>query len=449
MADGRVLISQSDGPLVAAPGWVRFDNDADCRCAGFDIQRGRQSELDVTDTGRARVYFRDRNNTVNDVSLIGCQIVLQTYNPVAAEWVPQFRGHIDNIRYDVSPSGVKSDVQFECVDIFDYLANVRFQEGLAGFMNPYFGHPTPGLNFGGGVFYEDDEVDGRLTTLATDAGLAATMYVFFSGNVWVNETNYDASDNVLSAMRDACDAEFPGIANLYVDRRGGTDGTGGRVAFHGRFARFDPEGTAASASPGAWDFTRWTAATGADVSALSAAQIRGFAFSYPRARIINSYVAWPRDDHKGKTFDQRLVKDLEKRDATSISTYGYRGRTAPDLIIKRHKTNGNTGADECELFGEFYVANYSTPRRNVETVTFKSLRPEDTRATATWETMLNMDISDILNLTVAEAEVSNEDYYVEGLSTEVRVLNPEFDMVTVTPNLSPYAYYTDNVFEGV
>ena len=126
MPDGRVLIATGDGPLVATPTWTRFDNNTSNRCVGFDIQRGRQSEFDVTDTGRARVMFRDRNNIVNDPALVGCQIVLQAFDPVAEVWIPQFRGLIDQITFDVNPAGVMSDVQFECVDIFEYLAGCRF-----------------------------------------------------------------------------------------------------------------------------------------------------------------------------------------------------------------------------------------------------------------------------------------------------------------------------------
>lgn len=435
MPDGRVLIALTDGPLEAAPTWTRFDDNANCRCAGFDIQRGRQSEFDVTETGRATVYFRDRNQTTNDVDLVGRQIVLQVYNPVDAEWVPQFRGHIDNITFDVSPSGVKSEVQFQCVDIFDYLGSVRF------LLDGSFGDSTAQDSVG----YAAGPADDRANDLLANAGIATSMKVVFTLNVDVNETWYDGSDNVLSALRDVVDAEFPGVGNVYVDKRGGTDGTGGRVAIHGRFARFDPDGTAGGATAGAWDFTRWDAATGEDVGTTKA-QIREFAFSYPRARIINSYLAYPRADENGLEFDRANIAALERTDATSITAYGYRGRSAPDLIIKEHKTNGNTGADECGLFGDFYVNNYSTPRRNVETVTFKSLRPTDSRADATWAVMTGMDISDILNLTVDEGGVAGEDYYVEGIRMSVRPLGPDFDMVVVTPNLSPEAYYTDNVF---
>jgi hypothetical protein len=152
-------------------------------------------------------------------------------------------------------------------------------------------------------------------------------------------------------------------------------------------------------------------------------------------------------DELGADFDQALIPTLTKTDATSISNYGYRGREAAALIIKDNFNNANTGADECELFGEFYVANYAEPRKNIERVSFRSVWPWDDRAGATWALMTRADISDVIHLWVDEAGLTDEQFFIEGISGECRVLNPDFDNVTVTPNLSPQAYYTDNVFE--
>ena len=140
------------------------------------------------------------------------------------------------------------------------------------------------------MFYEDEPVNDRVIALIADAGIDADMEVHTTGNVDVNETLYDPDDVILQALRDTADAEWPGVANLYEDRFG-------RVVWHGRFARFDPEGTAADI-PGLWDFTRWKAATREDVT-TGVAQIHEFSFNRPRARIINSYLAYPRADENG------------------------------------------------------------------------------------------------------------------------------------------------------
>lgn len=430
---GRVLIALNDGPLVWNPTWTPFDDLSSCRCSGFDISRGRQSELDTTDTGTARVYWRDRNQTTNDVDLVGRQIMLQVWNPVTRDWVPQFRGVIDEPTFDVNPAGVMSEVQFNCVDLFDFLGGVEMEL-------EDFGDPPPD-QAAGSVFYDDEPVDQRLEALLNDAGLSPDWYILFSGNVEVWDTFYDPGDSILAACRDAADAEFPGIANIYVDKRG-------RFVFHGRFARFDPEGTKASASPRPWDFTRWQAATREDVTG-SAAQIRTFSYGYPRSRIINSYIAWPRYDINGKQFPEEEKKNQRRSDLTSIARHGRRGRSAQDLIIKRLKpaVGTSTGAEQCQFFADFYVNNYKDPRTNVQTVTFKSLDPGDSRAAANWAAMLGIDISDGMQLTIDEAGIAAQDFFVEGVSMEVRPANPEYDAVTVTPNLTPAAYYTDNPFD--
>ena len=428
---GRVLIALAAGPLVAEPTWTRHDNlgETVCTCSGFDWQRGRQSEFDVTNTGTARVYFHDMTGVFDSEDFIGLQIMLQLFDPTSSTWEPVFRGHIDDIPSTPSPGAPSlTNVQLDCVDIFDYLSGVKMVVGTMGDVLP--------AGMEGVVFYEDGPVDGRLDDLADDAGLAASMYVHFTGNVDVNETLYDPDDNILSAMRDAADAEFPsGVANVYVDRYG-------REVFHGREAKFDPDGTSSGAE---WNFVRWGAATRGDVTS-GRAQIREFSYNRPRTRIVNTYLAWPEADENGVEFDQADIAALVRDDAASISAYGYRGQEAPSLIIKEHKTNGNTGADECGLFGDYYVANYAEPRKNVERIVFKALPPTDTRAADVWG-IFAADISDVIHLWIGEAGLSDAEFFIEGISGECRVGPPSHDFVTFTPNLSPAAYYTDNVFE--
>lgn len=426
--EGRVLIATGAGPLVAEPSWTRFDNSATCRCSGFDWTRGRASEFDVTNTGTARVYFHDRAGTFLSDDFIGLQIMLQLFDPTGGGWQPVFRGHIDDAHGTPSPNApTLTNVQLDCVDIFDYLGSVTVVPGVMG--DP--GGPD------GVVFYEDGPVDGRMDDLADDAGLDPDMYVHFTGNVDVHETVYDDED-ILSCMREASDAEFPlGLANIYVDRFG-------REVFHGRFAKIDPDGTSSGAE---WGFTRWGAATREDVTS-GRAQIREFQYNRPRDRIINSFVAWPELNQAGTAnFDQDLVTAMTKTDSASIAAYGYRGQQAQALIIKEHKTNGNSGADECELFAEFYVTNFAAPRKNVERITFKSHHPDWAGADDVWAIMTRMDISDIIHLWIDEAGLADAEYFIEGIQGECRVGAPDYDIVTVTPNLSPAEFYQTDIFD--
>jgi hypothetical protein len=321
-----------------------------------------------------------------------------------------------------------ANVALHCVGIFDYLGGCKMLPGV-------FGHPLP-AGMKGVIFYEDGRVDDRIFLLLDDAKITSEMRVVFTGNVNVNETLYDPDDVILQGVRDAADAEFPGVANFYEDRYG-------RAAFHGRFARFDPEGTEAGGAN--WDFVRWSAATREDVAG-AVAQIREFAFNRPRARIINSYLAWPRADENGVEFDRALIPGMLKTDAASITAYGHRGGEAPDLIIKQNFNNLNTGAQECELFADFYVQNYHTIRKAIQQVTLTTVHPADARAAATWDLMCRADISDAIALTVDEAGIAGESFFIDGIAVECRPLEPEYDLVRVTPNLTPASYYGTNVF---
>ena len=428
---GRVLIAQGQGPLVAEPSWTRYDNITACRNYGFDSFAGRQTELDTTDTGHATVYFHDQDRTLDADELVGCQIMLQLYNPETAEWQPRWRGHIDDIdrRLVNAPGYPLADTSMSAVGIFDYLGGVKFLPGVMGFL------PLP-AGMTGVVFYEDGRVDDRIFALLADANMPGDMIVVFTGNIDVNETLYDPDDGILQACRDAADAEFPGVANFYEDRFG-------RAAFHGRFARFDPEGTAATASN--WTFQRFYAGTRED-SGADAAEVKDFGYNRPRERIINSYLAWPRDDENGYPFNKELIDGLVKINQPSIDAYGYRGKDAPDLIIKRNFNNNNSGATECGLFGDFYVNNYHMIRKAVQSVVFQSCPPGDSRAPEVWRMMTEADISDIIHLTIAEAGLVSEPFYIDGINTECRPLNPSYDLVTMTPNLTPASYYGTDVF---
>lgn len=443
---GRVLIALDPGglgPLVAEPTWTRYDTLTDCNCYGFDVTRGRQSEFDVTETGTARVFFHDMAQTLNDDALIGLQIMLQLYDPVAEAWEPCFRGLIDDIGAVVDPGApVLADTEISCVGVFSLLGRCKMLVGT-------FGDTLP-TGMSGVVFYEDGPVatgtndpndGGRIEHLLFDAGLASSMYVAFSGNVDVNETLYDPSDNILDGLRQAADAEFPGVANVYEDRFG-------RVVFHGRGARFDPDTVSAGAAVGAWLFDRYNAATGEDV-VTDFAQIREFSYNRPLDRIINTYVAWPGEDENGVLFDQANVSTLTKSDATSYGKYGFCGVEKGNLIIKQEKSPGTrTGIEMCGLFGTFYVTNYASPKKNIQRVTFKSLEPGDSRAAATWELMTKCDVSDIIALTIDEAGIAAEDYFVEGMTITCRPLRDGLDYVEFTPNLSPASYYGTDVFSA-
>jgi hypothetical protein len=246
-------------------------------------------------------------------------------------------------------------------------------------------------------------------------------------------------------MRDTVDAEWPGIANLYEDKQG-------RCVAHGRYARLDPLGTEAGGAN--WDFTDWQCGDGTAIQAdPTLAQIRPpLRWSRSRRMIYNAAIAYPRFPIKGtpvQTFDESDIPGQISTDPASISAYGYRSWSARDLITLEGTTTGLEAGPECRLFADFYTANYALPRTRVEALTFKSLHPDDDRAAATWALICGVDISDRITLShdyPGSLIPYFESMFVEGSEMTIRPLNPTYDMVELSVNVSPAAYYTTDVF---
>ena len=117
----------------------------------------------------------------------------------------------------------------------------------------------------------------RVEQILTDGGIPDAFQVVFSGNVSLKATVYSPGESAMTAIQDAVDAEFPAVGNVYGDRLG-------RLAVHGRYARFDPLGTEAITA--GWDFHDWKAGDGEAVAAdpSDTAHIRGFSMSPRRGQ---------------------------------------------------------------------------------------------------------------------------------------------------------------------
>lgn len=452
MPTGRVLIAFNDGPLTAAPTWTRID-DTPNLVAAIDINVGRQTLVAQTDTGTATVYLNDLTGLFDPRNgsspyfgkLDGRQILLQLYDPVGAVWQQQFRGLIDDYGYTIDPNSDKNgnpivaNIQIDCVDIFDYLAGYGLTPGLDGVTAPVGAENT--------VYYAatSGTVDGRIIEVLTDAGIDSTRYVVFTGNVALQESQYNADDAALIVLRDCADAEIPFIANIYTDRQG-------RFCFHGRESRFTPDTVAASAGTAAWDFHRWKVGDGAAVKADSTrAQIRVLGYSRARSNVINAALCYP------KGIENKDIPGQVYADATSIAAYGKHtptGGTISDLQIDRGTTTGNTANVETKLYGELLVKNQKDPRETITAIQLKSLSPSDLRASAVWTMMTKADISDVVNVKAGYGGGTGftggstvDDYYIEGRSLRIEpataIESGGYDYVELNLDLSPAVWSMD------
>lgn len=453
MPDGRLLIAFDDGPLEPSPTWTRIDNLASGLISGMDIRRGKQTLQARTDTGTMSVFVNDRDGRFdpNNASspffgkLDGKQILCQVFDPTTSTWEPQFRGTIDNYSYDINDAygvdgkPIVANVQIDCVDLFDFLGGFGLTPGIDGDL------PTPSGSEGTVYFAATaGTVDDRIIQILTLVGIDSTMWVVFSGNVKLQDTLYDADEAALTALRDCADAEAPFIANIYIDRQG-------RFVFHGIYSRLAPDDVAADATPGAWDFTRWPLGDGPAIDAdATRGQMRVLSYSRSRPNIVNAALCYPKGileaDIPGQVF----------ADATSIIDFGkHQLPPMSDLIVAEGTTIGayppsastSTANDRCLKYATLLVKNQKDPRISIDTLTVKAVRPDDPRANATWGPLLKADISDIVNLQVGYAGgtgIEAEDYYIEGITKQIRSLNTDHDYVEVDFDVSPTEWSQDS-----
>jgi hypothetical protein len=435
-----VLIGFNDNFLTPAPTWTVVDSTAHL-VASIEIHRGRQTLADQTNTGTATVFLNDTAGLFDPANVSspyygkidGKPIMLQCWNPVTSTWIPQFRGTIDEYGYDLNPTQVVSNIQLDCVDVFDYLGGYELMPGADGKTPPAGSEGT--ICYYGATSATAQNIQDRIVEILTDAHIDPTMTVVFTGNVQLQVTKYDPGEAALTALRDAVDAELPTIGNIYVDKIG-------RFVFHGRGSRFDPDTVSAGASPGAWNFRRWKVGDHtAIVSDATRAQVRVLATQRARSSMINRGICWPRG------IAETGMANQVYEDSAAGTQYGKYSWTAGDLITYFSATTGNYATTECKNFATFKVKNTKDPQTAIRTLTMKSLPPGDSRASATWGCLTGVDISDIVNVSVGYpggTGIQNTEFYVEGVTMRI---NPSgdtrYDLVEVDLDVSPAVWSQD------
>jgi len=384
------------------------------RVRDISITRGRQDELDRTGTGTATVSLNYvEGSSISD--FVGAAGTITLANPVGSSGVV-FDGIVDEVLYDLDDSQVVTRVDVVLVDALDFLASIEIAPGVNGIL------PLPATVDDGNIFYEQEIPQDRINTAIAESGFAGATEIF-TGNVQVKDTVYAPRANLLTVIHDAADAEFPGVANVFVQR----DGT---FTFHGRLARFNP-------GDAQYHITTYAAGDGAACLGNSGrAHIRRLRLGSSRKNIINAALATPE-----KIADADIEGQIVT-DSGSISTYGLRSWSAENLLTFYDDLN-NLAANPATLqFAQYYVDNYAAPQIRVEDLTFKSIRPGHENAGATWDVLCHADISDIIALQVTNPGIAvNSEYFIEGVRYSIRPLNGSYALVEMSLDLSPRAYW--------
>ena len=380
--------------------------------------------MDKTGTGTATIVMVDTNGSLDPASSSSdydpmTPVAIALTNPVTSVSSPIFTGHVARWGYDVYETERLGFATIECVDSMDVFANAEMVPGAYG--------DAPSAAAEGDIVYDlDGQVKNRIDQVLDDVGWPVGNREVFTGNVRVKGKVYAPNQPALNAITDAADAEFPSVANFYMQKNG-------FATFHGRLARFNP-------TDAQYHITTWSVGDMAAVAADSTrAVISGLDYDRDKDRIVNSGLAYPEE------IDDTLIEAQRYTDATSISDFGTRSWSAENLLTDYGWLTGNTDLLETRLFAKYHVENYKRPQTRVNRITFKSVPPTNAYATRVWALLCGIDISDRIQLTTTHhggASGFNGYHFVEGLHYRVEPMAAGYMNVTLDVDVSPAAYYT-------
>lgn len=436
-----VSIAFSDSWSGTAPTWTQLDTGTtNYVVQSWTIDRGRQSEIDKTTTGEAQIKIRDWSGDFDPTYSSGAyygnmdpmkQVSINLTNPVTGTVSSLFHGFVSKWTYELDETKRFLDVTIDAVDGLEVLAAAELQTTTHGTVVPT-GSEGDVYYLRGSITDPDgmSQVSDRINAALDDAGWPSTWSTVFSGNVSVRPTIYAAREQFLNVIDDAADAEFPGVANRFIDKS-----TPGIFTFHGRLARFNPADVQ-------YDITVWKAGDDAAVASDStrAPISPPLVFERDVNDIINHVYAAPQEIADADIAGQFV------RDTTSIGKYGLRSLSFENLLTETGylATPDNDDLTETLTFAQYYVDNKKNPQTRLPTLTFKGRDPGDSEAGKVWALLAGIDISDIIDLSTSHAWGGgfSGSYFVEGCHYECKPGSNRVPAdVTLTVDISPAAYY--------
>jgi hypothetical protein len=445
-----VSVAFDDPPLTVNPTWTRIDTLSGCRVTDWTVDRGRPTEFDKTGTGTAVVNIVDRlglfdptntSSPYNTKIVPGKQAGVALVNPTGSHAsFPLFRGFIESWHYRLHPTEKWFELELQLVDGFAVLSRAELRVGVDGLL------PVPAGAEGNVVYGETvGPVQDRINAVLGDVGWPAGLTDVFTGNVRVGPKAYAPGTSALDALFDAADAEFPGVANLWMSKDG-------KLTFRGRQARFRP-------TVAAYGIQRRTVADPANRTGhTDYVPVAELEWVHGHDNLFNSASATPQGVGSGSGWrqwnttapDNDSVAGQTVKDDASIAAYGLSSITFDNLQTVEGQATGNDSKAETKLFATYYVTNYKDPAPRLSRLVFKSRSPADAWADSLWTHICRCEISDLLTLETTHPGGGgfNQDFYVEGLHYTGRPGTPTVPIVELSLDVSPRAHYTTNPFPG-
>jgi hypothetical protein len=416
--------------------------------SNWTVDRGRSYELDKTQTGTASITLQDPHGYFDPTNLsspfhsliqpnLRAQISL--FNPANKSYTVVYTGFIESWAWTITPEEAMEIVTINLVDGFELLSNTELTPDSATGITGLYGDSngtacqTRIIGLLGTAGWPDDSGFGFGATNSRWRNIN-------TGNVFLQPTVYNPGSSVLTAIQDVADAEFPGVANVFINKYGA-------LTFYGRYPRFQP-------SNYPQDVTVWQVADSAFSAVIGAAKIANIEWTIDSSHIYNAVLCYPHGI---------VTSDLNAQlftDATSIATYGYRSLTLSDLMVYGQPAGGGSSAQTaqpttqaganavCLYYSQYYVDNYKNAQTRITRLEFHSRPAGDSQ---TWAFLCGVEIGDLLEVysnAPGGGGFSHQQpnppfkFFVEGIHYSVQPLQGSSIVdVTMTLDVSPAAYY--------
>lgn len=473
-ATDGIRIAFNSQAFNASPTWVRVDGGvgfstfASKSAVSYTIDRGRQFQLDATQTGTASLQLYDTTGMFDATNPNGPffgeigpmrQINFQIQNPVNNLFYSLFKGFTESWYYTFpDPQNNRiMEVTVAAVDGFDALARAELPPDNTG-ITPFA--PIVGL---GAVAARIQAVLGYFSaTPYSGNGYPTDPAALFTGNVNILGAAYNAQTSLLTAILDAANAESGGIANnVFMDKLG-------NLNFRGRATRFRPQNFQNVGAPTlAKPITFWKVGDAGAAQTISAcAPFHDIEWGMDETKLINAATVYPGGIYNASTINGQLVTTTSYPVGTnSILKYGPRSLSVPDLYTFGSPSSTSdtflnpadqSGLQETLLFAQSYVDNFCLPVPYISKLVFQTVAPGGSAGNAFWNFVTGVEIGDVITVYLtdpggggfsrAEDGFATDQFFVEGIHYDVQIGNATYPQLTLSLDVSSRQW--SNWFNG-
>lgn len=459
-APDGICIAFSSNWNATSPTWTRLDDPSapvwgykaaaphNSNCvSNWTVNRGRSYELDKTQTGTATITLQDPNGLFDPTNAsspyygkIGPmnRVSISLFNPSNSAYTVVFTGFVESWDWTITTEEKLEVATMNLVDGFEPLSRFELIPDATGAIYLNAGNGTTVVVGDSAPTACQTRINGLLDTVGwPDDALAGPLSRWRNvntGNVFLQPIAYNPGTSVLSAIQDCADAEFPGVANVFINKAGA-------LTFYGRYPRFQPTNFPQ-------DVQLWQVADAGGADAFGAARIAIMSWTLDQSHLYNACLCYPAN------ILQKNVNGQLYTDSASAAIYGYRSLTLDDLLVAGQPSTPSQNAanadDTCLFYAQYYVTNYKAPQVRISHLEFHTRLPGDSQ---TNQFLSGVEIGDLLTVFTSGpggggfgkgtlAPFPNQ-FFVEGIHYTVQPLSgPTLVDISMTLDVSPRAYFT-------